>query len=122
MIRSEPHMPGSEPSMVSMTWPQYIRGECRFNRKVIRLRNSEKRVLAILLMRRGLPTSTHQLIEMIYDPDDEPDHAYTNIGIYIMWLKEKLPGQIESRHGFGYWLIDNPLPPKVKPSYSWTPG
>lgn len=86
----------------SMTWPQYLRSECRHNGRVVSLSRYECELVSLLLMRRGHILSHHQLIEALYpNPDREPDYAVNLMHRRHLALKRKLPGLIEMVHGRG---------------------
>lgn len=87
-----------------MTWPQYLRGECLQDGRVIKLTNHEALLLSILLMRRGRPTKPEDLVPMVYpDSESEPDWAVSCIALYVIGLRRKLGyDAIWSKRHFGY--------------------
>jgi len=87
---------------ISMTWPQYCRGECTFDGERIALPPLEAKILMVLLIRRGEVVSTTEMIEAIYpNPDLEPDWAESIIFSKFSHLRDKLPGLIETVWGWG---------------------
>lgn len=86
-----------------MTVPQMRRCECTHYGRVVRLTHRECEVLTILLLRRGTPVSTTELIEAIYpNPDSEPDYGVSTIGAFLCRLRRKMPGLIETNWCWGY--------------------
>jgi hypothetical protein len=62
--------------MISMTWPQYLRRECRIGDFLIPLSPIETELLLVLLVRYPAPVTVGELIDAIYpDPDREPEFA-----------------------------------------------
>lgn len=94
--------------LCSMTWPQYLRQECRHNGRLVRLSYYECELVSLLLMRRGQIVPRGETIEALYpDPDLEPDYAVTLLHQRCMGLRWKAPGLIELAHGRGLTI---PIP------------
>jgi DNA-binding response OmpR family regulator len=93
-----------------MTWPQYLRRECRIGEFVIKLSPQETEVLSTLLMRYPDSLTVTELIEAVWpDADHEPDYAVALIGQHIWHLRQKLGFfRIGSCRGFGYHLVQSP--------------
>ena len=74
--------------MISMTWPQYMRGECSATAQLSRM---ETEVLSTLLLRHPAPVSLHQMIEAIYpDPDRQAEYATRAVPVFVMRLRNKI--------------------------------
>jgi hypothetical protein len=97
---------------ISMTWPQYLRGECTLDGRKIQVgfkptyfkyrsdRGSERLMvprpashvstLLILLMRRGHPVPISDIISFLWnDPDQEPEYADDQVRKDIVKLRRK---------------------------------
>ncbi len=98
--------------MISMTWPQYLRGECRVDGRVLKLQGRMMvDALAILLMRYPAPVHRDEFIEAFYpDPDKEPDCAlqvvYRVIQRLMAWVGLN---HFQTRRPYGWRLIQHPL-------------
>lgn len=74
--------------MISMTWPQYQRGECSVS---ARLSPQEAEILMVLLVRHPQAVGTADLIEALWpDADIEPDYADSIVRRAIGRLRGKL--------------------------------
>lgn len=75
-------------SKVSMTMPQWRRGECAL---VVPLQDRERDLLTALLISGPLrPVTRDELIEQVWsDPNCEPNSAYDNLRGVIMALRAK---------------------------------
>lgn len=96
---------------ISMTWPQYLRGECTLNgRHRIHLTKQEAEILSVLLIRRNLQTSVELLIDVLWpDPDNSPECADDMVRTLIVRLRKKIGRyNIATRITFGYALSQNP--------------
>jgi DNA-binding response OmpR family regulator len=93
-----------------MTWPQYLRRECKVGSRKVTLTRLETEIVAMLLIRQGVPTPTKLLAEMLWpDPDVQPDFAVDSVRELITRLRKKLGyARITTRYGFGYGLSQNP--------------
>jgi hypothetical protein len=92
--------------MISMTWPQYLRGECTYRGWVVHLSCQEAEVLLVLLLRSVDFASADLLAAALYgdDPKGGREDAHCAVRIIIMRLRAKLPGLIGGAHGWGYHL------------------
>lgn len=95
-----------------MSWPQYRHAECRFGNRFVALSRKEADVLAVLLMNRGRPVKTGDLIAAVY-PDGEPEHAADCVRVFVHNLRHKLPGVIRNHtpawgNGAQGYVIDRP--------------
>lgn len=74
--------------MISMTWPEYLRGECTLK---VRLTPRENELLSCLLMRHPEAVPVRDLVEAIYpDAETEPDTSEDQIRIVADNLRKKL--------------------------------
>ena len=90
--------------MISMTFPQYRRGECTAWGFRVKLSRLQTEVLATLLMRFPFTVPIGDLIESTW-PDNEPDHSKSALHRLISELRVKLGGfHIIGRPSFGYRL------------------
>lgn len=102
------------PDRISLTWPMVVRGECRFDGRLVHLTPAECDVLATLLLHRGCPVMPSEMIEAIYHPDREPEWSHNCVLVYVYRLRRKLPGLIHqhgpttTHRGFQGWVIDRP--------------
>lgn len=80
----------SADSRVSMTWPQYLRRQCKFNGKIIRLTKIEVEIVMVLLMQRPRPVLNHEMVEAVYKLEDsEPDYALGVINTFVRRINRK---------------------------------
>lgn len=87
---------------ISMTIPQLRRLQCTFYGRTVQLSYNEAELLAVLLIRRGRPTSFNNLVGLIYpDPDDEPDWSVNCVRVTLHRMRKKLPGLVATRKNFG---------------------
>jgi len=91
---------------VSMTWPQYLRKECKFKDKIIKLTKKETEILSVLLLSHPKPVTTEELIIALYfENDNEPDYSSNCISQFIKRIKRKLGSDvIKQRWYIGYQL------------------
>jgi DNA-binding response OmpR family regulator len=99
---------------IRMTWPMYRHCECRFQGRLVKLTRAERDVLSVLLLHRGRPVETEQMVEATYDAELEPDSAHQCVLVFVHRLRRKLPGLIRQHspaagRGFQGWVIDRPL-------------
>lgn len=89
-----------------MTWPQYIRGECRVDRKVVRLSRQMTELLATLLLRYPRMVPVADLIDAIHpDPDGEPENAKGVVYCQLHRLRQRIGHQfISILPQYGYRL------------------
>lgn len=88
--------------MISMTWPQYLRRECRVTAK---LSPQENEVLSTLLARHPQPVTTGDLVEALWpDPDSEPRLPENRIGTLIASIRRKIGRDHIKSDGQGYRL------------------
>lgn len=94
-----------------MTWPGYLRRECRVFGRAVRLTPCECEVLLLLMVRRPFHVPRLEMLDWLYadDPNGGPLRAYTCVQLFVHRLQRKTGWSIESRHGFGYRLGDRPL-------------
>jgi DNA-binding response OmpR family regulator len=96
---------------IRMTWPEYLRGECLFGGRRIRLGELQAEIVSTLLLHRGNPVSVAHLIDAVYrNPAFEPGIPENSMRGLIQLLRVKMPGLIRSSHGrsgFG-WTIPKP--------------
>lgn len=98
--------------MISMTWPQYKRHECRISGEyIIPLSPMETELLSTLLVLYPRPATIGELIEAAYpNPDIEPDWAEDIVGGGMRSLARKLGTfrfRIEDRY-IGFRLLQEP--------------
>lgn len=92
---------------LGMTWPQYLRAECRLRMdRVIHLSRREADMLSVLLMRRPEPVPVGDVIEALWHPDREPDCVED----CVYHIAERLRGAlgrdiVRARPGFGYEVV-----------------
>jgi hypothetical protein len=92
--------------MISMTWPEYLRHECRYKGWLTPLTPLEAEVLSIMLLRSPNPTTADTLIDALWgdDPDGGPEDARRRVCELVAGLRAKLPGAIGSLHYSGWDL------------------
>src|SRR5688572_11456122 len=89
--------------MISMTLPQYRRGECTIDGHVVRMRRTCTELLAVLLVADRF-LSHSELTEAVWpDPDFEPEFARNTIEQSILRLRRN-GVVIECQYSFG-WRI-----------------
>jgi len=101
---------GQDAGVISMTWPQYLRHECKVGDFVVGLSRRETEALFVLLVRYPAPVRNAELLGAVYlDPDAEPDRPELQIEQIVRRLARKL-GQyrIACSHGFGWRLVQRP--------------
>ena len=101
--------------MISMTWPQYLRGECAVDLRSVSLAKTRRGsvltgLLATLLIRYPNTTTEADLIESTY-PDDEPDYAADIVRTGMKRLMARI-GQYHFtvRDPVGWRVVQWPLP------------
>lgn len=88
--------------MISMTWPQYLRRECRVT---VRLSHQENEVLSTLLARHPQPVTTGDLVEALWpDPDTEPRLPENRVSKLIASIRRKVGFDHIELDGQGYRL------------------
>lgn len=93
---------------ISMTWPQYLRGECTFDGMTVALKRRHAELLLLLLLRRGQIVSLAELVHWMWPhPDEEPGHPEDAAANYIREIHTSLPGVVLTDHGRGRII---PLP------------
>lgn len=94
---------------ISMSVPQWRRGECTFRGEAIRLTRRECDTLACLLIRRNRWTPTAFLVGILWpDPSAEPEYAENIVRHIVLQLRRKLPGLIAGAVGFGHMIDGAP--------------
>ncbi len=97
--------------MISMTWPQYLRRECRIEDFVVSLSPIETELLAVLLIRYPAITPVEQLVEAVYsNPDEGPEWPEDQIFQKMRSLSRKV-GTFRIQNigrSFGYMLFQTP--------------
>lgn len=115
-----------------MSWPQYLRRECRFNGARVGLTPYEAEYLLVLLINRGRATSKGDILDAVYADREGDLDGLTNptkiADVYICRLRKKLPGLIERANGVyglgyttgGYYIApeDGPFVPMRTSEYS----
>jgi hypothetical protein len=87
---------------VSMTWPQYLRGECVYRGRFVRLPRKQADLLLLYLLRRGTIVPVSEAAEFLWpDADNEPDCSWHLVRKHSRLLDQKMPGAICLDHGFG---------------------
>jgi hypothetical protein len=97
--------------MISMTWPEYQRQQCRVGAFVIQLTFLETELLSTLLIRYPEPVTLAELIEIAFpDPDLEPQNAETAVSDRMRNLARKIGAfRIKNNGRYrGYWLCQRP--------------
>jgi len=97
---------------VSMTWPQYQRGECMVAGFVISLTRFEVDALLLLMLRCPNPVTKTEMIDWLWpDPSLEPDFTDSMVYHTMRRLRAKVGEfHIPSRVTFGYRLMQAPDP------------
>ncbi len=97
---------------VSMTWPQYLRGECTVAEFTVKLTEYEAEALLLLMLRCPNPVSKEDLIAWLWpDPRLEPEFTEAMVYHTIKRLRAKVGEfHIPSRASFGYRLMQEPEP------------
>lgn len=99
---------------VSMTWPQYLRGECTVSGFTVKLTEyeTEALLLLMLMLRCSNPVSKEEMIEWIWpDPGLEPEFTEGMVYHTMRRLRAKVGEfHITSRVNFGYRLQQEPEP------------
>lgn len=92
--------------MISMTWPQYLRQECRVCDWIVALTRRETEILLLLLMRYPNPVPMEDIISFVWpEPDLEPDIAAESVHRSLHNLRAMVGRQrIVHRQGFGFEL------------------
>lgn len=104
-------MRGEGDASISMTWPQYLRRECTYRGRVVRLGRIETEVVSALLVRRGEHIATREMIEAVYDdPFDSPEYERDVIMHAFCRVRRKMPDAITNIPWRGY-TIDLPAEP-----------
>jgi DNA-binding response OmpR family regulator len=91
--------------MISMTWPEYQRGECRVDGRPVRLTRLMADALSIMLVRHPLRTPRPLLIEALWghDPNGGPLYIESTLFHLIRKLRERIGrDRISSKHTWGY--------------------
>lgn len=107
---AEKPLPGPSTG-ISMTWPQYQRGECTANGQRLYMPPLRTEILSTLLIRRGHVVSLDELADVCWpDPDYMPEAPEKNIMVHISKLRALIPGLIETCWGRGFFiaLADEP--------------
>lgn len=66
--------------MITMTWPQYRRCQCRIGNWIVPLSPTETELLSTLLIRYPNPVTVNELVEIIYpNPDAGPEYPEDQI-------------------------------------------
>jgi DNA-binding response OmpR family regulator len=95
---------------VSMTWPQYLRGECEVHGYRIKLTDHETEALLLLMLRCPNAVSKEAIIDWLWsDPGIEPEFADSAVYHTMRRLRAKIGEfHIASRITFGYRLVQKP--------------
>lgn len=100
--------------MISMTWPQYLRRECRITAQ---LSPQESELLSTLLVRHPCPVTTSELIEALWpDPEREAERAEARIHCLVLSLRGKIGRDRISFDNVGYRLCQGDR--EITPSMS----
>lgn len=93
--------------MISMTWPQYLRGECGLDGYAVKLSDLQTELLALLLLRRRQLVSWDEIIENLWHPDTEPINTRRIVFFVLRCLRKKLGAQFQYRGHFarGFELL-----------------
>lgn len=96
--------------MISMTWPQYRRRECRIGEFVVRLSRQECELLFLLLVRAPRAVPMGDIIMFLWgEPEDEPQYAEEQTRTLLHRLRTKIGSyRIRCNAGFGARLIQHP--------------
>lgn len=97
---------------VSMTWPQYLRGECTASGYIVKLTEYEVEALLLLMLKCPNPVSKEEVIEWLWpDPALEPEFTENMVYQTMRRLRAKVGEfHITSRVSFGYRLMQEPEP------------
>jgi DNA-binding response OmpR family regulator len=97
---------------VSMTWPQYLRRECRVAGFTVQLGNHEAEALLLLMLRCPNPVTRQDLIDWLWpEPGWEPEFTDSMVYHTIRRLRAKVGEfHIPVRVTFGYRLQQHPTP------------
>lgn len=96
--------------MITMTWPQYLRGECQVGEFTVHLFPQEAEVMLALLLRYPREVAIRTLIEMVWpDPETQPLAAAQGVRDVIRRVRAKVGAFRIEHHGFGgYALVQQP--------------
>lgn len=96
--------------MITMTWPQYLRGECQVSGFVVKLSPTEAEVLLQMLLRYPRDTLVSEIIEAIWpNPDEEPAWPATEVYRVVSRIRFKIGAYRIQQCGFrGYALLQEP--------------
>lgn len=84
--------------MISMTWPQYQRRECKL---MVSLSPHEAEIVFALLIRRPCPMTAGELVEVLYpDPDAEPAYAQNIVCRTVINARRKGVPIVTTPHGY----------------------
>jgi hypothetical protein len=102
--------------MITMTWPQYRRGQCSVGDWTVDLSAMEAELLSILLIRYPNPVTVGDLVGIVYqDPDAEPEYPEDQIVQRMNHLARKIGTFRIDNCGrvIGYRLCQYPSDAKV---------
>ncbi len=92
--------------MITMTWPQYLRGECQVGEFAVHLFPQEAEVMLALLLRYPGEVDIKTLIEMVWpDPEAQPLAAADGIRHLICRIRAKVGGFRIANRGFLGWAL-----------------
>lgn len=101
--------------MISMTWPQYLRGECRVSGFTVRLSPQEAELLSEMLVRYPREVKEEELVAALWpDPETEPEWALANLRALVHRVRHKIGGfRIGNRGPKHYAQVQ--LPGEMRP-------
>jgi DNA-binding response OmpR family regulator len=91
---------------ISMTWPQYRRKECWYNRRPVKLSYMQAELLSVLLMHRGRILSRDELMDMLYPSVNKPSPLM--LSQHLGALRARVPGTVRSVGYRGYTIERGP--------------
>ena len=91
--------------LITMTWSEYQRGECRYRGQIVRLQRKQAELLALLLLRRGQVVSDVEIVAYLATRlRNASSTAINSVRMNVSRLNRMMPGLI-IRHRGGYEIV-----------------
>ena len=91
--------------LITMTWSEYKRGECRYRGQIVRLQRKQAELLALLLVRRGQVVSDVEIVAYLATRLRNTSSTPINsVRMNVSRLNRMMPGLI-IRHRGGYEIV-----------------